>query len=112
MSRTKRRVHSHHQDSWWILRDWDYTDGYRLIQIDPRSKEGRKRLARYHSDAQRTMSGPAPAWYCNIFQKSARQEARRQLHLFFKNPEDIDRNQGFMVQIDPKHHHNATWSWW
>lgn len=114
MSKTIRRK-NYSRDLWWVLRDWDFSEPEfnvgRRIRIDPHSKEGKKRLAKYHSDAASFM-GNAPSWYCNIFQRTARQEARRQLHLFFNNPEDLDHNTGHMVMLDPKHHHSATWAWW
>lgn len=114
MSKTFRRK-NYSRDLSWVLRDWDFSDDNlnvgRRIKIDPHSKEGKKRLARYHSDAARFM-GNAPSWYCRFFQKEARIEARRQLHRYLRHPEDLANNRGFMVMIDPKHHHSATWAWW
>jgi hypothetical protein len=119
MSRTFRRrdAKARHQLVDWVLTDivyadgWPYVSGWHRVRIDANSKMGKKLVGEFHRESYRFM-GNAPSWYCNIFQRSARQEARRQLHLFSRNPEDLPRNRGFSVMIDPKHHHNATWAWW
>lgn len=115
MSRTIRRKKPF-DAYFWVLRDYVFQDGYcRDIRIDPKSKEGRKRLAKYHSDCGDFM-GNAPHWYCRFYQKTMRQEGRRQLHLFFNNPEDVvnlfDPNDGgYTVMLESNHRYQATWDW-
>ena len=60
MSRTYRRKQGIKEDQWWVLREW-YCGLY-VVRHSPRSKEGKKRLAKYHSDAEVTMQ-QVPKWY-------------------------------------------------
>lgn len=111
MSRTIRRK-GYSRDREHHLWDWVNEPGcWMRINLDPRDPVVKKKLAKYHSDSGSFM-GNAPSWYCRFFQKEARQEARRQLHHYMRNPEDLTRNTGFSVMIDPNHHRSATWSWW
>lgn len=105
MSRTFRRKNQTHEYR-WLLREYVMQpEGFpKRVRIDPKSDEGRRKIARYHSDAAWTM-GPAPHWYCNVFERVARQEVRRQLHNWMRDPE-------FVVDILANHSHDATWSWW
>ena len=114
VSRTIRRKNKQGRDYSWVLRDWDWdvTETYMMrVNIDKNSERGRKALINYHRDGKRTM-GPAPHWYCNIFERTARQEARRQLHLFAINPEDLSNGGGFMVMLEANHRRSASWCWW
>ena len=112
MSKTFRRK-GYSRDREHHLWDWVDSDfhSWMRVWLDPKSKAVRKALAIYHSDSGSFM-GNAPHWYCNIFERSTRQDARRQLHKFLRNPENLTDNTGFMVLLDPSHHRNATWSWW
>jgi len=50
MSRTFRRKREHHE-YYWVLHDWESKSAYgQWVQIDPRSRVGRKAMARFHSD--------------------------------------------------------------
>ena len=113
MSRTiRRKGYSRGREG--LLYDTEWTDNFswlRRFYIDPKSPEGRKLLSMYHSDAGKFM-GNAPGWYRNIFERSARQLAKRQLHRYTRNPENLSANTGHQVLIDPNHHRNATWCWW
>lgn len=65
---------------------WEYFGCYRL---DPKSKEGRKALAQFHSDKKdRVMIWNGPSWYHREFsQKPYRTRAKKEIFRFFKNPE-------------------------
>jgi hypothetical protein len=60
MSRTYRRRGQRH-DYDWVLRDFCWVNGVLVpFWIDPRSKEGRRAIARFHSDACWTLKSTAP----------------------------------------------------
>jgi len=83
----------------WILKEHKYVwkelcDGYvwrkwSTIHIDPKSEEGKKRLARFHSDAKKgVMIWNGPSWFNKLFsQKPHRMDAKKELHKFKINPE-------------------------
>lgn len=63
MSRTYRRRGERH-DYDWVLRDSRWINGVLTpFRIDPRSREGRRAIARFHSDAYWTLRSTAPRWY-------------------------------------------------
>src|SRR5688572_28610720 len=67
MSRTYRRRGERH-DYDWVLRDSCWAYGTMVIfGGDPRSKEGRRAIARFHSDAHWSLQSCAPRWYRRIF---------------------------------------------
>lgn len=108
MSKTYRRTDAKGKHDYnWVLRDWQVL-AYPSVHIvhsvhNPHSVEGKRRIARFHSDNGCFM-GNAPSWYCNVYQRSIRQEGRRQIHRFIR--EDAP------VILERNHHHSATWSWW
>jgi len=93
MSRTKRRT-GNHSDTFcytrkWVLRD-DESDAIHPPSIDPKSKEGKKRLAVFHSDKYIRFKEPGPAWFRNLFtERPQRREAKRQLDLYLRDPETV-----------------------
>ena len=111
MSRTYRRKKGEPISRYQLMDGYWDRDTLVWIRVPLSETEQRKVLAKWMSDSGRIM-GNAPSWFCNVFQREARQEARRQLHLFMRNPENIESNTGFQVLIDPNHHRSATWSWW
>jgi hypothetical protein len=55
MSRTYCRRGQRHEYR-WVLRDWIWNDRRLVaVPIDARSKEGRRAIARFHSDAEFAM---------------------------------------------------------
>jgi hypothetical protein len=90
MSRTKRRLGARHHYA-WVLRDWVWHGNGFLVRgsLDPRSIEGRKLLARYHSDAgfgDYQHKSP-PHWYRRWLNKRADNEEQRELYRWHKNQE-------------------------
>jgi len=66
MSRTYRR-RGERRDYDWVLRDYRWVGGALVsFLIDPRSKDGRHAIARFHSDACWTLRSTAPRWYRRI----------------------------------------------
>lgn len=55
--------------------------------IDPKSKEGKRRIARYRSDGGTVrFKEPGPSWYRHLtVERPQRLEARRQLRRFFRD---------------------------
>jgi len=105
MSRTYRRRGQRHEYR-WVLREWHWSGGALAPhQIDPRSKTGRRAIARFHSDVERTMSSGPPRWYRRVFDHRSRtlnfREFRRWLN---------DRNYEPVLQA--RHRHSAKWAWW
>ena len=104
MSRTKRFKH----DAWLIdhncvLTDWaweyEWIARCSRVRIDPKSQEGRKRIAKLHSDAKkRVMRWRGPGWFVHEYhQVPYRQQARRELDKFMRDPD-------YEVQIQSKPH--------
>jgi len=95
MSNTIRRKQGHgwgygHRDINDILTDtkfvWrDLGDGYQWrewvdIKIDPKSKEGKKRIAKFHSDASWHYNRKGKGWWRNYYlQRPYRRDAERQI---------------------------------
>lgn len=83
----------------WVLEEYEYVwidkgNGYQwrewtTVHIDQNSKEGKKRLARFHSDKKRhVMVWNAPGWFNRLFsQKPHRMAAKKELHKFKLDPE-------------------------
>jgi hypothetical protein len=103
MSRTYRRVR-HRYEYYWVLFDWQAGTpvGARL---DPRSREGRRAIARFHSDKEVTMGGAAPRWYRKVFDRRLRAFNDRQLRRWLADP-------GYDPVMEVQHRHRANWSWW
>ena len=108
MSRTSRRL-SYSRDRYFVMSDWD-EDYTCRIPIDSKSPNGRKLLAKYHSDSGK-FRGNAPHWYCNFYERSARMEAKRQLHRYMRHPEDQTFNVGTVVMLEANHRGSASFAW-
>ena len=103
MSRTYRRRGQRHE-YYWVL--FDLRSGAPLdAKLDPRSREGRRAIARFHSDTEVTMAGSAPRWYRRVFDRRQRIFNDRQLRRWLADP-------GYDPMILVRHRHTATWSWW
>lgn len=79
-----------------ILSDWVINGGFFWIRFlhDPESKEGKKRLAKFHSDCKRGFYNyVGPGWFHNMYsQRPYRRNAKKQIQLFM-------RDEDFEVQI-------------
>lgn len=106
MSRTYRRRGARHEYS-WVLREREWTAGGTLvtIRIEARSAQGRKAIARFHSDAHVTLGSSAPRWYRRIFDHRLRTLNARQLRRWLNDPE-------YDPVFQIRHRHCANWSWW
>ena len=105
MARTFRRKQERHEYR-WVLRDWriDFPRGI-WVDIDPRSKAGRKAIARFHSDKVATMNVAAPRWYRKVSDHAIRTANDRMLRRWLASP-------GFDPVFQDWHKHDANWSWW
>ena len=75
MSRTYRRRGQRHEYR-WVLRDSSWINRVLVpVLIDARSREERRVLARFHSDAESTLRSSAPHWYRRTFQVRHRHSA-------------------------------------
>jgi hypothetical protein len=93
LSRTTRRKKACRHRSYWdlqyALRDYD-SDAVTPPQIDPKSKEGKRRIARYYADNYVRFKEPGPAWFRNLFtERPQRRKANAILHRV-KQGEDIE----------------------
>ena len=105
MSRTYRRRGQRH-DYDWVLLDYRWVNGALVpILIDARSKEGRRAIACFHSDAYWTLRSTAPRWYRRIFDHRLRSANARQLRRWLND-------SGYDPVFHVRHRHNANWSWW
>ncbi|HWQ38417.1 MAG TPA: hypothetical protein VNM24_07365 [Burkholderiales bacterium] len=105
MSRTYRRRGQRH-DYDWVLREYRWVDGVLVPYfIDPRSKEARRAIARFHSDAYCTLKSTAPRWYRSILDHRLRTVNARQLRRWLNDP-------GYDPVFEARHRHCANWAWW
>jgi hypothetical protein len=110
MSRTIRRKSI--SNPCWLFWDWVFVNNTSVkVYLDRNCHESRKRIAKYRSDSA-TFMGSAPHYFCNFFERSARQNARYQLHMFKRWSNYINTDTEYPVIIDANHRHNATWQWW
>ena len=109
MSRTYRRKNQNH-DYRWVLRHYVHSaepqSRFILIAVDipASSAQGRKRLAKFHSD-HAFVFGQAPRHFRKSFKRSQRMGHRLDIARWLKDPE-------YPVQCDPRTRHSATWAWW
>ena len=104
MSRTYRRRRHRYEYS-WVLRDWADGPFVAPLSIDPRSPEGRRAIARFHSDNEITMRSAAPRWYRKLFDRRLRTFNDKQLRRWLADP-------GYDPVMQAWHRHCANWSWW
>lgn len=105
MSRTYRRRRQRHEYR-WVLRDSKWCDRVLIpVFIDARSKEGRRAIARFHSDAHWTLHSTAPHWYRRIFDHRLRTLNFREFRRWVEDP-------GYDPVLQIRHRHSASWSWW
>ena len=103
MSRTYRR-RGQRQEYYWVLFDRQLRTPFGAL-LDPRSREGRRAIARFHSDAGITMRGSAPRWYRRVFDHRLRTFNNKQLRRWLADP-------GYDPIAQVRHRHGANWSWW
>lgn len=105
MSRTYRRRGERHEYR-WVLTEYEWAS-YTLVPVllDARSEDGRKAIARFHSDAHSTIGSPAPRWYRRVFDHRLRTLNSRELRRWLVDPTYDPVFQG-------RHRHAANWSWW
>jgi hypothetical protein len=105
MSRTFRRKRERHE-YYWVLHDWEAKLPYgHWVQLDPKSRKGRKAIAHFHSDKMVTMGGSAPRWYRRVSDHRIRTRNDRMLRRWLSDPE-------FDPVFRARHNHDANWSWW
>jgi hypothetical protein len=105
MSRTYRRSAERHEYG-WVLRELKF-DGTRFewVVLDRHSPEGRRAIARFHSDAQRNMKGGAPHWFCRNFKRRQRSANNRQFLRWLAD-------SGYEPVMNARHRNSAKWAWW
>lgn len=129
MSRTYRRK-GETQDYYWLLRDWIKTDMYICkeyarcswrtneevyrgtyksylyidTKIDPKSKEGKRRIKAFHSDAQATMD-TAPSWFKLVYAR--RPFRRKEKVALIKAVKYIEEDAIFPVRRK-----SVLWDYW
>lgn len=97
MSRTYRLKKDKHLSK-WVLIDWHFTDRAGCVWYkeyhDAKSTEGKKRLAKHHSDAKWLFYNErGPGWFHNYYsQRPYRRDAKNQLHRYV-------REEDFEVQL-------------
>jgi hypothetical protein len=105
MSRTYRR-RGERQEYRWVLREWTFESGVtKRIMLDRNSDEGRRALARFHSDAQATMKGGVPHWFRRIFKRRMRNANTHEFLRWLADP-------GYEPMVRARHRNSAKWAWW
>jgi len=88
-----------------VLRDCRWINGALIsFRIDPNSKQGRRAIARFHSDACRTMRCAAPRWCRRTFDHRRRTRNTRELSRWVDDP-------GYDPVCDVRHRQSANWAW-
>jgi len=103
MSRTYCRRGQRHE-YYRVLRD-RRIGAHLGARLDRSSPEGRREIARFHSDKEVTMAGGAPRWYRRAFDHRLNTFNDRQLRRWLADP-------GYDPVMQVRHRHSATWSWW
>ena len=103
MSRTYRRRRHRYEYS-WVLFDRQVGTPVGAL-LDLRSPEGRRAIARFHSDSQFTIRSTAPRWYRKVFDRRLRTFNDKQLRRWLSDP-------GYDPVMQVRHRHRANWSWW
>jgi hypothetical protein len=105
MSRTYRR-RSERCEYRWVLREWTFASGTLVpVALDRRSPEGRRAIARFHSDAEVTMKGGVPRWFRRIFKRRQRNANTRELLHWLSD-------KGYEPLMNVRHRSSAKWAWW
>jgi hypothetical protein len=105
MSRTYRRRGERHEYG-WVLREWTFEAGHvKRVMLERNSPDGRRAIARFHSDAQVTMKGGVPRWFRRIFKRRQREANTRQLLRWLADP-------GYEPVMSARHRNSAKWAWW
>ena len=105
MSCTYRRRGERHEYR-WVLRDWNAAAPFwARAMLDCHSPDGRRAIARFHSDAEFTMRSAAPRWYRRVFDHGLRTMNDRELRRWLADP-------GYDPVMQASHLHQANWSWW
>lgn len=62
-----------------------------IVTIDPKSKEGKLRIAQFRSDGGTSnFKEPGPSWFRNMFvERPQRQEARMKIQRFMRDEEYV-----------------------
>ena len=105
MSRTYRRCNTRYNMD-WVLRDTTRTNGFiQRFTLDPKSREGKKALARYYSDAGfgDYRHATAPHCYRRYLNHRADRREEMELHRWRKDP---DREV-----VLPRRVSDAGWYW-
>jgi hypothetical protein len=105
MSHTYRRQHERHEYS-WVLRESTFESGHlQHFQLDRHSPEGRRAIARFHSDAYLTLRSGPPRWFRRIFKRRQSTVNARQYFRWVADP-------GYNPIMSVRHRHSAKWAWW
>lgn len=105
MSRTYRRRGERHEYR-WVLREWVFESGYlRPVAIDRRSREGRRRIAQFHSDRDISMKGGVPRWFRRVFKRRQRTFNALELRRWLAD-------SGYDLVMNVRHRSSAKRAWW
>src|SRR5450756_1684108 len=100
MSRTYRRQGARYNLD-WVLRESVWVNGsFCHTYFEPDSREGKKAMARYFSDAGCGSygHGTAPHWYRRYLNHRSDRREEQRLHQWLRNPES-DRELVFLRRI-------------
>jgi len=105
MSRTYRRRGERHEYC-WVLREWAFeSDCPGPFLMDRRSLEGRRAIARFHSDAGVGLQGGVPHWFRRIFKHRQRTSNACELQRWLADP-------SYDPVMNVRHRSSAKWAWW
>jgi hypothetical protein len=105
MSRTFRRRRHRYDYRWALLDPGSPGLFWSRKLLDKNSREGRRAIARFHSDAYFSVRSPAPRWFRSEFDHQLRTRNDRELRRWLADP-------GYDPVTQVRHLHRANWSWW
>jgi len=104
MSRTYRRRGARYEYR-WVLREWVFEPGiFRCLPIDRHSPEGRRAIARFHSDGDDTMKSCVPRWFRRVFKQRQRMSNAREFRRWLADP-------CYDPVMNARHRNSAQWAW-
>jgi hypothetical protein len=90
----------------WVLRESVFESGFvRRFLIDRHSPEGRRTIARFHSDAAVTLRSGTPHWFRRTFKRRQRASNSREFLRWLADP-------CYDPVMNVRHRGSAQWAWW
>lgn len=106
MSRTYRKSRNSFKPEELLYVESLYGGEYlEWVPLKKGTPEYAEAAARHRADGRRHFLHSAPHWFCNCYERSYRQRAKKELRDFLADTEHE-------VQIQVNHRRSASYNWW